>query len=354
MRLKKLIEDYDIEAVLISSKYSLRYFTGFTGTTGIALAFAEKRFFFTDFRYVVQAKEQVEPNGFTVVKVERGAIDTLAEYIKNSGVKKLGVEDKHVTIAEYSDYKSKFGDINFVSLGDSLEKMRMIKREDEIDKIKKAVEIADEVFKLVVPEIKEGVTEKYLSNFMEYHMKRLGGEGLSFETIIASNHRSALPHGVASDKKIEKEGFVKFDFGVYYDGYVSDITRTVYYGENPSEKHLEIYNIVLEAQKLACSSVKPGITCSELDKIARDYITEKGYGDYFGHGLGHGIGVEIHEFPSVNAKTDIILEEGMVITIEPGIYLEGFGGVRIEDDVVVRKNGGEILNKTSKELMILK
>lgn len=354
MKLKNFLEVYNIDAVLISSQYSLRYFTGFSGTTGIALAFKEKRFFFTDFRYIAQAKEQVEPKGFTVVKVERGAIDTLAECLKDSGIKRLGIEDKYVTLSQYVEYKEKFENISFVTLGEEFDKLRMIKTQEEIECIKKAVDIADKVFENILGEIKEGVSERDLAALMEFEMKKLGGDGPSFETIVASNERSALPHGVASDKLLVKEGFVKFDFGVYYNGYVSDMTRTVYLGENPSEKHLEIYNIVLEAQKLACKSVKAGMKCSDLDKIARDYISEKGYGDNFGHGLGHGIGVYIHEFPSLNGKSDIILQEGMVITIEPGIYIDGFGGVRIEDDVVVRKDFGEILNRTSKDFLIIK
>lgn len=354
MQLKQFLEIKGLDALLISNKYSLRYFTGFTGTTGIALAFAEKRFFFTDFRYVAQAKEQVEPRGFIVMKVERGATDALAEYIKNAGIKRLGIEDMYVTVSDYVIYKEKFTDVDLVTVGNEVDKLRMIKTEEEIDNIKKAVEIGDKVFAFAINKLKEGVVEKDLAAEMELEMKKLGGDGPSFETIIASNYRSALPHGVASEKHVEKEGFVKFDFGVYYNGYVSDMTRTVYFGENPTEKHLDIYNTVLEAQLRACAAVKEGISCADLDKIARDYIAEKGYGELFGHGLGHGIGVYIHEHPSVNGKSDVILQEGMVITIEPGIYVEGFGGVRIEDDVVVRKGYGEILNRTSKELMIIK
>lgn len=354
MKLKNYLESKGLDALLISNKYSLRYFTGFTGTTGIALAFPEKRFFFTDFRYLTQAKEEVEPKGFTVVKVERGAVEALAEYIKNSGIKNLGIEDMYVTVADYNIYKEKFQDVELITVENSVDKLRMIKTEEEIGFIKKAVEIGDKVFAFAIGKLKVGTIEKDLAAEMELQMKKLGGEGPSFETIIASNHRSALPHGVASEKAVEKEGFVKFDFGVYYNGYVSDMTRTVYLGENPSEKHLDIYNTVLEAQRMACNAVKAGVSCADLDKIARDYISEKGYGELFGHGLGHGIGVYIHEHPSVNGKSDVILEEGMVITIEPGIYVEGFGGVRIEDDVVVRKEFGEILNKTPKELMIIK
>lgn len=354
MKLKNYLETKGIDAILISNNYSLKYFTGFTGTTGVALVFAEKRFFFTDFRYVTQAKEEVEAKGFTVVTVERGATDTLAEYIKNSGIKKLGFEDVYVTVADYNIYKEKFEGVELVTVGADIDKFRMVKTEEEIELIKKAVEIGDQVFAHAISRLKEGVIEKDLAIEMEYEMRRLGADGPAFETIIASNYRSALPHGVASEKAIEKCGFVKFDLGVYYKGYVSDMTRTVYFGDTPSPKHLKLYSIVYEAQKRACDAVKAGVSCAELDKIARDYITEKGYGAEFGHGLGHGIGIYIHEQPSVNAKSDVILEEGMVITIEPGIYIEGFGGVRIEDDIVVRKDCGEILNKTSKKLMVIK
>lgn len=354
MKLRKYLEKMNIDAVLISDEYSMRYFTGFTGTTGIALAFKDKRYFFTDFRYKEQASLEVEPNNFTIVEVERDAVDLLGEYVKNSKIKKLGIEDQSLTVSKFNLYKEKFGDIEFVNLKDTLVKERMIKTEEEIDLIKKAVEIGDKTFEFILGKIKEGVKEKDLANEMEFFMKQQGGEGASFETIVASNYRSAMPHGVASEKALEKEGFIKFDFGVYYKGYVSDMTRTIYFGENPSEKHLEIYNVVLEAQKRACSAVKAGVRASDLDKIARDYISDKGYGENFGHGLGHGIGVYIHEQPTINSKSDTILEEGMVITIEPGIYVEGFGGVRIEDDVVVRKDCGEILNKTTKDLIFIK
>lgn len=353
MKLQRYLKKMGIDGVLITDKYSIRYFTGFTGTTGMGLALKNKKFFFTDFRYIEQAKSQVEPKGFEVVKIEREAVDLIAEYIRNSGIKKLGVEDKSLTLFDYNIYKEKFEGVELLTLGDSFVKERMIKSDGEIGLIKKAVEIADKTFDYMLENIKEGMSEKELAALMEWYMKKEGGEGPSFETILASNERSAMPHGVASSKAIKKEGFVKFDFGVYYEGYVSDMTRTIYFGENPSEKHLEIYNIVLEAQKKACEAVRAGITCKDLDKVARDYISEKGYGKYFGHGLGHGIGVYIHEHPFVNTRNDMVLEEGMVITIEPGIYLEGFGGVRIEDDVVVRKNHGEILNKTDKNLKII-
>lgn len=186
MQLKQFLEIKGLDALLISNKYSLRYFTGFTGTTGIALAFAEKRFFFTDFRYIAQAKEQVEPRGFTVVKVERGATDALAEYIKNAGITRLGIEDMYVTVSDYIIYKEKFQDVELITVGNEVDKLRMIKTEEEIENIKKAVEIGDKVFAFAIKKLKEGTVEKDLAAEMELEMKKLGGDGPSFETIIAS------------------------------------------------------------------------------------------------------------------------------------------------------------------------
>ncbi|RUA07716.1 MAG: Xaa-Pro dipeptidase [Fusobacteria bacterium] len=354
MKLEKLMKEKELDGILITDLINLRYFTGFTGSTGIALVTKKGRYFFVDFRYVAQANEEVKPNGFEIVKIQRPAEDEIAEILKDEKVVKLGIEDRNVTLSTYNRYIEKFKGVEFVSLGDSFTRIRMVKTEKEIENIKKAAEIADLAFAKIIPLIKEGAVEIDIKNELEYQMKKLGAEGPSFETILASNYRSAMPHGVASNKKLELEGFVKFDFGCFYNGYASDITRTVYLGKTPSEKHLEIYNTVLEAQLLAIKSVKAGITTRELDKIARDYITSKGYGENFGHGLGHGIGLEIHELPNVSGKgEEFVLEENMVITIEPGIYIDGFGGVRIEDDIVVKKDGYEILNKTSKELKIL-
>lgn len=351
----KIFEEKNLDAILITNLSNLRYFTGFTGSTGVALILKEVKFFFADFRYIEQAKKQSEPRGYTVVGVERDVTSKMAEYIKNSGIKRLGIEDLHVSVARYKAYKEKFGDIAIVDLGDSLLKCRMVKLGKELDCIKKAAEIADEAFAKILPKIKEGVSEKELANELEYEMKKLGADDKAFDTIVASNYRSAMPHGVASDKVIEKEGFIKFDFGCFYKGYASDITRTVYLGENISDKHLEIYNTVLDAQKLALSKIKAGMKVNEVDKIARDYITQKGYGKNFGHGLGHGIGLEIHEYPYLSSNVeDMVLEENMVVTVEPGIYIEGFGGVRIEDDVIIKKDGCEIINKTPKELLIIK
>jgi Xaa-Pro aminopeptidase len=352
MKLKKLMEDKMLDGVLITDLVNLRYFTGFTGTTGIALITEKGRYFLADFRYVAQAKKEVIPNGFEVIEIERPTKNKLFEIIEGENIKKIGIEDETLTLFNYNEFKEKFVGVELVNLGDKFTRIRMIKKEEELENIRVACEISDKAFKKILPLIKEGAVEKDIKTELEYEMIKLGAEGISFSTIVASNHRSALPHGVASDKKLEKEGFVTFDFGCVYNGYASDMTRTIYLGENPSEKHLEIYNIVLEAQLKAIDGVKVGASSREIDKIARDYITEKGYGKEFGHGLGHGLGMVGHELPFLSPKAEeFILEENMVITIEPGIYIDGFGGVRIEDDVIVKKDGCEILNKTSKEFM---
>jgi Xaa-Pro aminopeptidase len=352
--MKKIMREKNIDGVYITDLYNLRYLAGFTGTTGSAFITEDKKYFFTDFRYKEQALKEAGKMGFQVVIIERNSIDIIAKFIIETGVKKVGVEDNSLTVALYDKITANFAGIEIIKLGNSIQKIRMIKSEDEIKIVRKATEIADLAFMEIQKDIKEGVSEREIAAKLEYIMKMNGAEDKSFDTIVASGYRSAWPHGVASDKKIEKNEFIKLDFGCYYNGYVSDITRTLFYGDKISAKHIEIYEIVKEAQQLGIDSVRAGITGKELDTIVREYIKLKGYWDNFGHGLGHGIGVEIHELPTVSQAGEITLEENMLITIEPGIYIEGFGGVRIEDDVVVKKNGCEILTKSSKNLIILK
>lgn len=342
------------EVMLITDFYSLRYYTKFTGSNALAFVTKSEKIFFTDFRYMEQAKSQLEKTGFEIIEVKTGdLIDGLKKYFGKKKIKTVSVENKTMTISYFNKIKKIFKNSEFIMSDDYLEKERMIKKADEIEKIKKAAKISDMAFSEILKDIKVGVKEKDIAAKLEYIMKMNGAEKESFETIVASGYRSAMPHGVASDKKIGNNEFVKMDFGAYYKGYVSDMTRTVYIGENISEKHLEIYNIVLEAQLKSIEAVKEGVKASDLDKVARDYIKSKGYGENFGHGLGHGIGLYIHEGPRVSSKSDVVLKEGMVITIEPGIYIEGFGGVRIEDDVLVKKDSCEILTKSKKDLIIL-
>ncbi|MBC2851206.1 aminopeptidase P family protein [Cetobacterium sp. 8H] len=353
MKLERLMKEQGMDAILITNMLNIRYFTGFTGTTGTALAIGDKRYFITDFRYVSQGKNEVEKNGFELVCENISTLKKVGELLKENKVKKLGIENQSVTLDQFDLFKNNFENIEYLNLNDLFTKEREIKNEFEIKTIEESIKIAEKALEITIPKIKIGVKERDIAAELEYQMRKLGASKPSFDIIVASNERSALPHGVASEKLIE-EGFLTIDYGCFYNGYASDITRTFYMGETPEDKHLEIYEIVKTANEMAIKAVKPGVSTSELDAIARNYITEKGYGEYFGHGLGHGIGLQIHEYPGVSFKAENkILKEGMVITIEPGIYISNFGGVRIEDDVLVTKDSYKVLTNLNKKFIKL-
>ncbi len=351
-KLEKILNDLNLDGIFLTDLYNLRYFTGFTGTTGVALATRKGNFFFSDFRYKNQGAQQVEPMGFEFVEIKRGSLQMVGEYAEKYGIGKIGFEDRDVTFSLYNTIKDVFK-AELVPVGDKLILERMVKTPEEIEKIRKAIEISDTAFTEVLKIIKEGVSEKEIAGYMEYIQRKLGAEDRSFDTILASGYRSAMPHGVASDKKIQKDEFITMDFGAYYDGYVSDMTRTIYYGSNITERHREVYNMVLEAQLLGVNTVKSGMFSNDVDTVVRNFFKEKGYAEYFGHGLGHGIGLEIHELPYLSGMSQIELKENMIVTVEPGLYFDNWGGVRIEDDVVVTEKGCEILNKSSKKLIII-
>lgn len=348
-KFQSILSQHGVDGMLITSSHNRRYLSNFTGSAGAVLISEEKALFITDFRYVEQAGKQCE--GFEVVQHGVSIHAEVGEQAKKLGIQKLGFEEQHVTFAEYKLLQNSV-DAELVPVSNAVEKLRLIKSEAEIKILKDAADIADAAFKYILDVIKPGKTELEVSNELEFFMRKSGATSSSFDIIVASGARSALPHGVASDKVIEKGDFVTLDFGALYKGYVSDITRTVSVGE-PSAELKEIYDIVLESQLRSMDGIKPGMTGKQADAIARDYITEKGYGEYFGHSLGHGIGLEVHEGPGLSFRSDIVLEPGMVVTVEPGIYLPGKGGVRIEDDTIITKDGNETLTHSTKDLIIL-
>ncbi|PJK17601.1 Xaa-Pro dipeptidase [Chryseomicrobium excrementi] len=352
MKLKKLrqaLQQADLPALLVTSAHSRRYLTGFTGTAGVAVITANEAFFITDFRYTEQANDQIE--GYEIIEQKTTLIEAVAQLVEDKQLTKLGFEQDAMTYAEYDRYANALK-AELVPTSGLVEKIRLIKTEDELTIIKQACKIADDAYEHILTFIKPGMTELEVSNELEFFMRKQGATSSSFDIIVASGTRSALPHGVATDKVIESGDFVTLDFGAYYNGYVSDVTRTLAVGQ-PSDKLKEIYQVVLDSQLLALEKIKPGMTGKEVDAISRDYIASKGYGEAFGHSLGHGIGLEVHEGPGLSSRSDVVLEPGMVITIEPGIYLPGIGGVRIEDDALVTETGVEKLTHTSKELVIL-
>ena len=349
VKLRQALIDLNIDALLITNEYNRRYMTGFTGTAGVAVVSKDDAVFITDFRYTEQAQAQIQD--FRIVQHNGPIFAEVATQVALMGAKTIGFEKDSMSYATYEIYKDSVKS-DFVPVSGVIEKIRLIKTQEEINIIKAACEIADNAFTHILDYIKPGQTELDVSNELEFFMRKQGATSSSFDIIVASGVRSALPHGVATDKVIEKGDFVTLDFGALYNGYISDITRTIAVGQ-PSEKLVEMYNVVLESQLLALEKVGPGMTGIEADAVARDYLKSKGYGEAFGHSTGHGIGLEVHEGPGLSFRSNTVLEPNMVVTIEPGVYLPGIGGVRIEDDILITEAGNERLTHSTKELIIL-
>ncbi|MBS2969601.1 aminopeptidase P family protein [Metabacillus sp. KIGAM252] len=349
-KLRNSFKSSEIDGMLITSEYNRRYMTGFTGSAGLAIISESKAVFITDFRYVEQAGKQAQ--GYEIIQHTGSIIEEAAEQAKKMGITKLGFEQDHITFAAYQQYQKAMNGITLAPVSGAVEKLRLIKSPAEIKILKEAAEIADAAYSHILHFVRPGLKEIDVSNELEFFMRKNGAASSSFDIIVASGFRSALPHGTASEKEIETGDFVTLDFGAYYKGYCSDITRTFAVGE-PSDKLKEIYSVVLEAQLRGMNGIKAGITGKEADALTRDYIAEKGYGEYFGHSTGHGLGMEVHEGPALSSRSETVLESGMVVTVEPGIYIAGLGGVRIEDDTVVTENGNEALTSSPKELIIL-
>ncbi len=342
------MKEKDIEAFVIYKFVNVTYITGFTGDDSVALVTHDKAIFITDGRYTEQAQKEVKD--FEVIEHKTGIKEVLKEYIKTLEIKKLAFEE-NISYGQYRELKELL-EIELIPQANLVETLRMVKDEEEIENIKKAQNITDRAFEHLLKFIKVGMTEKEVALELEYFMKKQGAEDLSFDTIVASGKRSSLPHGKASEKVIEKGDFVTIDFGCKVGGYCSDMTRTIVMGK-ASEKQKEIYNIVLEAQQKAIDNIRAGITSKEADLLARSVIEEKGYGQYFSHSLGHGVGLEVHEAPSLSFKKEEILKEGAIVTVEPGIYIPDFGGVRIEDMVLLKEDGVINLTKSPKYLIEL-
>lgn len=347
--LREALKENGLDALLVTNPYNRRYMTGFTGSAGVAVISAEDAVFITDFRYTEQAAKQVQ--GFRIVKHEKTIIEEVANQVQEMQIKTLGFEKDNVSFGTYELYNDKV-DAELKAVSGIVEKLRMVKTADEIEILQQAAKIADDAFAYICTFIKPGVTELEVSNELEMFMRKRGAASSSFDIIVASGDRGALPHGVASDKVIQSGELVTLDFGALYNGYISDITRTVAVGA-PSEKLKEIYEVTLAAQELALEKIKPGMTGIEADAIARDYIKSKGYGEAFGHSTGHGIGLEVHEGPALSFRSETVLVPNMAVTVEPGIYLPGIGGVRIEDDILITEDGNVRLTHSPKELIIL-
>ena len=333
---------------------NIRYLCGYTGSNGVLLVTKRDAFFITDGRYIAQAHEEVKNAEVFIYSTGSSATDAFVTEMKNNkSIRfrgKIGIEGQGMTAEFYQALRDTFPKSELVYTYFLVEGIAAVKDKSEIESIRKAVEITDKTFQKVLTKLKPGVAERELSAEITYYHALFGAEKDAFESIVASGPRSALPHGIASTRVIESGDLVTFDIGCFVDGYASDMTRTVVVGR-ASDEQRKVYNIVLDAQQRALESIKPGVKCADIDKVARKTISDAGYGDNFTHGLGHGLGHFVHTRPVLSMLSKDRLEPGNVVTVEPGIYIEGFGGVRIEDDVLVTEDGYEILNRSPKELI---
>lgn len=337
-----------LDAFLVTGQNNVYYLTGFWGTSATVFISKTRRLFVTDARYTLIAKQTVQ--GFDIIE-SRDALSEIAKVIAADNLDKIGF-DSQVSFAYYQMLQGVFAGYGLAPMTNFMEELRMIKDASEIATIRKACSISDRAFADMLDFIKPGqTTELQVANFLDFRMREYGASGVSFETIAASGYRSAMPHGVASEKVIQSGETLTLDFGCYYNHYVSDMTRTIHIGDTTDEER-EIYDVVLRANQAVIDSVKAGMTRRDYDKLARDVIEKAGYGEHFTHGIGHGIGLDIHEIPFFG-NSDELVEVGMTITDEPGIYLDNKYGVRIEDDLVVTENGCEVLTLAPKELIVL-
>lgn len=348
-KIRELLKKQNINAFYITHIPNIRYVSGFSGSSAFVIITPGKNYFITDFRYQSQSAEEVKDFR---ISINSSSADAVRKIIAEEGLHRVAFESSHLTCMQLDKLKAENPGVEFIPVAEELEKMNMIKTEEELGRIKKAAEITDRVFNKILEIIKPGMIEKDVSAEISYWHKKFGAEMDSFDAIVASGWRGSLPHGRASDKIIESGEMVTLDFGCIYDGFCSDLTRTISIGE-PSDEMKKIYSVVHEAQQKAIDFAKAGVTTKELDNSAREFIYSQGYEGKFGHGLGHGLGIEVHEMPGISQKMDMKLPENVVVTIEPGIYVEGLGGVRIEDDVIIRSGGCEVINSSPKELIIL-
>ena len=344
--IKDILKDYGVNAALVITASNTFYLSGYESTNCRILITNDKDYFFTDMRYLEEAKNVIGDR----FEVLLGGVAEIKEIVDNLGVKALGVEE-NVSYGEYRSLEELFKGVEFVAVDEAFSKIRAIKTEREISLIKTAQSVTETAFNEILPFIKEGVTEIEIAARLEYIMLKNGCE-LAFDSIVAFGENGSKPHAHRSERKLRRGEFVTMDFGAKYKGYCSDMTRTVALGA-VDERKARAYNAVLEANKLAEKAIKIGEKCCDIDAVARNYLAKFSLDKFFSHSLGHSVGVDIHEMPAFSPRCDEVLKEGMIITVEPGVYLEGDFGLRIEDMALVTKNGAEILTHADKNLIVL-
>ncbi|MHB0998042.1 MAG: M24 family metallopeptidase [Armatimonadota bacterium] len=339
-RLWDSISDYNLDAVIITDLLNVRYISGYTGSFAKLFVNDKDYYILTDARYTEQVK--IECPEYEHILLESEWVPYAIDMMRKTGAVRVGFEGFAVNYNEWNMIHSALPEVDLIPIGNPVGDLRQIKDNYEIAIIRKAAQIVDAAYLSILDIIQPGITEAQLTSEIDCALRRAGANKEGFDTIVVSGPRSALIHGKCTDRIIDRGDLVLMDFGANYQGYNSDITRTVVCGE-PDVKQVDIFNIVLDAQSKAIDAIRPGVTGKDIDTVAREYITDKGFGSYFCHGLGHGLGLEVHDGRAFSKLSDIILEEGFVATVEPGIYLPGWGGIRIEDDILVTDSGCEIL-----------
>lgn len=347
MKLREALATEGLDAILITQPENRRYLSGFTGSAGVLLISQDQAVLATDFRYYEQVEKQA--SDFQLAKITDKFKMLLPELVHQVGAKRVGFESVHLTVDQHKEWEEVVEGFELVPTKELVERIRAVKDEEELSRIGQAIALADETFAHIVSFIEPGMTEKEVAWELEVFMRTHGAEKVAFDLIVGSGPNGAMPHATVSERVIRAGEPIVIDMGAMVDGYNSDLTRTICAGR-PDDKFKEIYDIVLEAQCTAEQSIRPGMMGKQADGIARKVIEEAGYSEHYGHGLGHGVGLAVHEKPGVGRLSEDVLEPGMVFTVEPGIYLPGWGGVRIEDVVVMREEGLEVLTQASKNV----
>ena len=348
-KLKKSLSKLSLDGMLITNLTNIKYICGFTGSAASCLVTPSGNYFITDGRYIEQSKNQVV--GFDIfISMDPHLVQIKKNNLISKGLR-FCFEGDHMSFSLFKNMEKTFPNVFWENSSMIIENLAAVKDEYELNCLRTAVEITDKVYEETIPMLRPGYTEKQVANFMVSKYREYA-DGEAYSPIVATGSNGALPHAIPSDREFKKGDFIVIDAAAKYKGYHADMTRTPVVLE-ANERHYEIYSIVKEAQKRGCNAAKAGIPCKEVDAATRNYIKEMGYGKYYTHGTGHGLGLEIHTSPRFTPQSDQILEKNNVMTIEPGIYIAGWGGVRIEDDVIIGESSCEILNKTTKDLFVV-
>lgn len=351
-RLRTVLAKKKLDGLLVTDISNVFYLTGFTGSTATAVITPDQCHILVDPRYTIQAGRECSLSLVTEY-TGKSTIIAAAEMINNLHIRRLGYEENQITLSVYRRLRATVDKTTTMHITRGIvEALRRIKDAYEIEITRRACEIVDSTFDAIVKEIRVGMSEKDVALLIDYTMRKLGADKDGFDTIAAFGPNSACPHHSPTDDLVRSGGFLKMDFGARHRHYNSDITRTVCIGK-PTDKHKEVYHTVLQAQLKAIDAIAPGKPGRDVDSVARDHISLAGYGPNFGHGLGHALGILVHDGPALSQSSDVVLEPGMIVTVEPGVYIEGWGGVRIEDDVLVTDSGCEVLTHATKELLVI-